>query len=333
MPNALPEAFGDYELVERLGVGGMAETFLAVRRGDGGFEQRVCLKRILPAFADDREFVEMFLREARLSALLDHGNIARVLDFGVAGDTHYLSLELVEGTDLRAVLRHLRTRAESLDTGLVSLIAHALGAALDFAHAATDAGETKGIVHRDVSPSNVLLSDSGEVKLADFGIAKAMNRPASMQSNALKGKVAYMAPEYAIGRRCSARSDLFSLGVLLYECLAGFRPFDGGHDLQTLDHARNGHREPLRGVAPQAPDPLAEAVEALLEPDPERRPRHARAFLAMLSDVPPPPLGRRMLGQLVQSVDPSEATPSMPGLASTRPAPTRRPRKRLPSLR
>ena len=183
MSTALPEPFGDYELIERLGVGGMAETFVAVRRGVGGFEQRVCLKRILPAFAGDAEFVDMFLREARLSALLHHGHIARVLDFGVANGTHYLALELVDGTDLRAVLRHLRVRAEGLDPGLVSYIAHALGLALDFAHAATDEGETKGIVHRDISPSNVLLSNWGEVKLADFGIAKAMNHPASVQSN------------------------------------------------------------------------------------------------------------------------------------------------------
>jgi len=333
MSAALPEPFGDYELVERLGVGGMAETFVAVRRGAGGFEQRVCLKRILPAFAGDPEFVDMFLREARLSALLHHGHIARVLDFGIAGDTHYLALELIDGTDLRAVLRHLRLRAESLDAGLVSFIAHALGAALDFAHAATEDGDTKGIVHRDISPSNVLLSNWGEVKLADFGIAKAMNRPASVQSNALKGKVAYMAPEYALGRHCSARSDLFSLGVLLYECLAGFRPFDGGHDLQTIDHARNGHRDPVQGVAPHAPAPLVDAVEALLEPEPERRPLHARAFLAMLADAPPPPLAQRELGRLVRLVDPTDALPSMPGLASTRSAPTRRPRKRLPSRR
>ena len=328
-----PECFGDYELVERLGVGGMAETFLAIRRGPGGFEQRVCLKRILPTFVGDSEFVEMFLREARLSALLHHGHIARVLDFGITGRTHYLTLELIEGIDLRGVLRHLRRQGESLDPGLTSYVAHALAAALDFAHTADEDGHAAGIIHRDVSPSNVLLSEAGEIKLADFGIAKATNHPSSVQSGALKGKIPYMAPEYAMGRHCSPRSDLFSLGVLLYECLAGYRPFDGGSDIQTLDRARNGRHDLLHEVAPDTPVPLANAIESLLTPTPEDRPANAAAFIRMLTEVPPPPLAQRNLGMLVRSVEKDDAVPSAPGLASTRAAPTLRPRKRLPSRR
>jgi serine/threonine protein kinase len=327
------ERFGDYELVERLGVGGMAETFVAIRRGPGGFEQRVCLKRILPTFAGDAEFVEMFLREARMSALLHHGHIARVLDFGITGSTHYLTLELIEGTDLRAALRHLRLQGESLDPGLTSYVAHALAAALDFAHTADDNGHATGIIHRDVSPSNVLLSEAGEVKLSDFGIAKATNHPGSAQSGALKGKIPYMAPEYALGRHSSARSDLFSLGVLLYECLAGYRPFDGGSDMQTLDRARNGHHDLLQEAAPETPAALADAIEALLAASPEDRPPNAAAFITMLTEVPPPPLAQRDLGTLVRSVEKDDAIPSAPGLASTRAAPTLRPRKRLPSRR
>jgi len=192
MLTTTPERFGDYELAQRLGVGGMAETFVAIRRGPGGFEQRVCLKRILPTFAGASDFVEMFLREARLSALLHHGHIARVLDFGMAEGTHYLTLELIEGADLRALLHHLRRRGEALDPGLTCYIAHALASALDFAHTADEHGNAAGIIHRDVSPSNVLLSNAGEIKLADFGIAKATNLPGSIQSGALKGKIPYV---------------------------------------------------------------------------------------------------------------------------------------------
>lgn len=331
MASELPERFGDYELLERLGVGGMAETFVAIRRGAAGFEQHVCLKRILPVFARDDEFVEMFHREAHVSALLHHGHIARVLDFGIAQTTHYLTLELVEGTDLRALLRALRGRAQTLDSGLVAYVAHAIGSALEYAHTADEQGRAAGIIHRDVSPSNVLLSTAGEIKLADFGIAKAMNLPGSAQSNSLKGKIPYMAPEYALGRQCSARSDLFSLGVLLYECLAGFRPYDGANDIQTMDRARHGRREPLRKLAKDAPHLLVEAVEALLEPIAERRPRNATALLSRLEDVPCPALARRDLGSLVRRIGRERSLPSVPGLASTRPAPTRRPRRRLPS--
>lgn len=333
MPSPLSEPFGDYELVQRLGVGGMAETFVAIRRGAGGFEQRVCLKRILPVLADDADFVEMFRREARTSALLHHGHIAAVLDFGMVGATHYLTLELVDGTDLRALLRQLRFRGDALEPGLTSHIAHALGAALDFAHTADEHGSAAGVVHRDVSPSNVLLSNEGEVKLADFGIAKAMNRPSSVQSNALKGKIPYMAPEYALGRESSARSDLFSLGVLLYECLAGFRPFDGANDVETLERARNGRREPLEPHAPNAPVSLVAAIETLLQPSPGDRPPNAGAFLDLVADATPPALAQRDLGVLVQSVEACDTLPSAPGLASTRPAPTRRPRKRARSRR
>ncbi|MGB5365520.1 MAG: serine/threonine-protein kinase [Polyangiales bacterium] len=333
MPSAIPQRFGDYELVERLGVGGMAETFVAIRRGPGGFEQRVCLKRILPTFAGDADFVEMFLREARMSALLHHGHIARVLDFGITDGAHYLTLELIKGTDLRAALRHLRRRGESLDPGLTSYLAHALGAALDFAHTADEHGVAAGIIHRDVSPSNVLLSTAGEIKLADFGIAKATSLPGSTQSGALKGKIPYMAPEYALGHECSPRSDLFSLGVLLYECLAGRRPFDGGSDMQTLDRARTGRHERLHEAAPHTPKPMADAIESLLAADPEERPCNAAAFMSMLADVPPPTLVRRDLGALLRSIEKDDSLPTAPGLASTRPAPTRRPRKRGPSLR
>jgi len=137
-----------------------------------------------------------------------------------------------------------------------------------------------------------------------------------------------MAPEYALGRRCSARSDLFSLGVLLYECLSGYRPFDGDNDIETLDQARHGRREPLQAAAPDTPRPLIDAIESLLEPEPEKRTPNAAAFLAMFADAPPPVLAQRDLGTLVRSVQSASDARTSPGLALTRPAPTLRPLKR-----
>ena len=292
--------FGPYELARRLGAGGMAETFVAVRRGPGGFEQHVCLKRILPAFEENVEFVRLFLEEARVSARLRHTNIVQVLDFGVVEGSHFLALELVEGLDMRIVLEQLRGNDEAMTSGLVSYLAFELGAALDFAHEAGPDGSVKGVVHRDISPSNVLLSRAGEVKLTDFGIAKAMNTTHITRSGNIKGKVPYMAPEYALKMQYDARSDLFALGVTLYEALVGKRPFDGLTELDTMRRIQDGEHVPLHEAAPGVPAALSSAIEQLLLPDPDQRYPNAAEFLDALVDVAPPPTSRRILGDLVR---------------------------------
>ncbi|MFW6051174.1 MAG: serine/threonine-protein kinase, partial [Myxococcota bacterium] len=284
--------FGPYELERRLGAGGMAETFVAVRRGPGGFEQRVCLKRILPAFESDEDFVRQFLHEARLSATLRHANIAQVIDFGVHEGSHYLALELVDGTDLRGLLKRLRRRGEGMPPPLVAFLAVELAAALDHA-----AGH--GVVHRDLSPSNVLLSTAGEVKLTDFGIARAAGQPGVTRTGVIKGKVPYMAPEYANYGRFDGRSDLFALGVVLFECLAGRRPYQGATDLETVAHSTHGAHPALAELAPEAPPALVGSVERLIRPDPDARFADAGALLDALAEVPPPPNARRELGRLV----------------------------------
>ncbi|MEM7435539.1 MAG: serine/threonine-protein kinase, partial [Myxococcota bacterium] len=296
-----------------------------------GFEQRVCVKRILATFQQEPEFVAMFRREARLSALLHHGNIARVLDFGVVGGAHYLALELIEGSDLRGLMDAERNEGRTLDPQLVLYLARSLGSALEFAHTADERGVAAGILHRDLSPSNVLLSFAGEIKLADFGIAKQTHRPGSLRSTAIKGKVPYMAPEYALGRHYDARTDLFSLGVLLYECLVGRRPFDGDNDIETLDNARHGIHEPLESAAPATPKVLIAAIEGLLHPHPPDRTANATQLLDQLEALQESPLCRRALGELVRRAADRAPIPLATALVSTRPALTQRPRKRLPS--
>ncbi|MFK7999416.1 MAG: serine/threonine-protein kinase [Polyangiales bacterium] len=279
---------GDYELEAPLGRGGMAETYVAVRRGEGGFEQRVCLKRILPAYAGDLEFLRSFQEEARVSAKLRHTNIAQILDFGT-GEDAYLALELIEGCNLHELLHHRRQANEVLPAGLIAYIAHELGQALAYAHESE-------VVHRDVSPSNVLLSRSGEIKLTDFGIARARDRTRMTEAGLIKGKIPYMAPEYAQGEEANAQTDLFSLGVTLYEAAALRRPFRGKNSVALLKSLQAGERPPLRSLV-DLPEDLAGAIEACLAPKAIDRPASARAFLESLEKIPAPPTARRLLGR------------------------------------
>ncbi len=297
MSAAIP--FGPYELVRRLGSGGMAETYLAVRRGPGGFEQHVCVKRILPALESDPELVRMFMEEARLAAQLRHSNITQVVDFGVVSGSHYLALELVDGMDLRALLASLRAQGRALDPPLAVYVATQLAAALDFAH--TPERGRHPVIHRDLSPSNVLVSRAGEVYLTDFGIARALGAKRITASGVVRGKVPYMAAEYALTGRFDARSDLFALGVILFEAVAGQRPFDGATELDTLTRIKDGLHPPLASLAPAAPPALAAIVEQLLVPRPEERFQSAAALLEALAHVAAPPTVPRQLGELVRA--------------------------------
>lgn len=307
----LPARIGAYEIQARIGAGGMAETYLALRRGPGGFAQRVCLKRIRQDAADDPELVRQFLAEAALVARLRHAAITQVLDFGRDGDDYYMALELIDGVDLRELLeRH----PGGLAPALVQYIASELATALDFAHRAGGEPGALPIVHRDVSTSNVLLSTEGEVKLSDFGIARPLDGPQHTRTGIVKGKVPYLAPEYARTGRFDARSDLFSLGVLLYECLSGTRPHDGPTELETLERASRGQRAPLRETAADAPPALVYEAEALLEADPALRTQSAAELLEALLALPAVPRARRELGALVTACRASRArsTPDAP---------------------
>ena len=272
----------------------MAQTYVAERSGPGGFSQRVCLKRIRPDMERDPDFVRQFMAEARIAASLRHAAIAQVLDFGESGGDYYLALELIDGGDLRGLL----ATWTCLPPSLCILIATELSAALMVAHGGTQ-GES--VVHRDISPSNVLVSREGEVKLTDFGIARAVSEPSVTRTGIVKGKVPYMAPEYAATGKLDARSDLFGLGVMLYQCLAGDRPYDGATDLDTLHRAAQGNHRPLSAAAPQAPEGLCRLVEQLIDPDPANRPQTAREVNDALCALPADPAARRKLGEAVRT--------------------------------
>ena len=234
---ALPRRFGDYHLFDRIGRGGMADIYLARASTGVGVARRVVVKQILPELGRDARFSSMLIEEAKLVAGLQHANVVQVLDLGREADRLFIAMEYVEGFDLNQLLRRLSKRRVGLPPQFGLFIVREVLAALDYAHRATDPqGQDLGIVHRDASPSNVLISFEGEVKLCDFGIAKACAPSdgdtgqvgdAAMERPRVVGKAAYMSPEQALGRATDARSDLFTVGILSWEICAGRRLYRG----------------------------------------------------------------------------------------------------------
>ena len=314
--------FGPFELGRRLGVGGMAETFVARRQGVAGFEQRLCLKRILPAFSDDAEFNRLFQSEAKLAAKLRHQAIVQVYDFGEEKNVYWMALELVEGADLRTVMNGLKRAGERMPYEIVTFLAIEMIGALDYAHTRKIGGKPAAIVHRDVSPSNILISYAGEVKLADFGIAKAATQTHITRAGTIKGKIPYMAPEQASGTPLDGRADLFSLGVVLYEIIAQRRPFDGSTELETFSNIIQGKHQPILEAFPDVPVALANAIERLIAHDREARFATGAEALDAFAEAPSVPNARRQLGAILSRVRPAPEHDSFapPARESARPA-------------
>ena len=235
-----PDHFGQYEILEKIASGGMADAFKARRSGVEGFQKIVAIKKILPHLADNEQFIAMFADEAKLAAQLSHPNIIHIFDLGkIEAGGYFIAMEHVDGRDLRGILQTAREVATPIPVPLAIYIASKIASALDYAHRRRDAdGRELGIVHRDVSPQNILISYEGDIKLCDFGIAKAASKASTTQSGALKGKVQYMSPEQAWGRPIDRRSDLFSLGSVLFEMLTGEPLFRGDNDLNLLEKVR-----------------------------------------------------------------------------------------------
>ena len=280
-----PTPFGRYQLETKLASGGMGEVFLARMQGPAGFEKKVVIKRILPHLAESPEFIERFLDEGRLVVQLSHGNIVQVFDMGSVEGHYYLAMEYVDGLDLRVLNKRLEAAGARMPITLAVHVASEVAKGLGHAHLhADDEGRNQGIIHRDVSPSNVMISRSGEVKLLDFGIAKAASRMVHSISGSLHGKFLYMSPEQAAGRTLDRRSDVFSLGTLLYELITGKRPFEGETELRTLDLIRAGQYVPVSDLRPDVPEALEALMDKCMARDPEGRyPGGSDAHRALLA--------------------------------------------------
>ena len=261
MASFQPEPFGKYYLVDKVAVGGMAEIFKAKSFGHAGFEKLLVIKRILPHISENEEFVEMFKDEAKVSVALQHPNIVQTYDFGKVLDNWFIAMECVEGKDVKALLRKLAQRRRLLPIEFAVYLAHETAKGLDYAHRRQNLrGHELGIVHRDMSPSNVLISYEGEAKITDFGIAKAATNVYNTKDGVLKGKFEYMSPEQAMGQNTDRRSDVFSCGIILYECLTGRRLFKHDSDVKTLEAIKACDLDPPSTLNPAIPARLDEIV-------------------------------------------------------------------------
>lgn len=262
---------GEYELGPCLRRGGMAEVFLAKRRNIAGFERSVAVKRVLPEFAGDELFVSMFLDEARIAAELVHPNIVQTLDLGVWDGQYFIALEYIEGTSVRELLARCAERGRRVPRRFACHILAEVCAGLSYAHNKRADGQPMNIVHRDVSPANILVGVAGEVKLIDFGVAKARQRRAWTMDGTVKGKTPYLAPERLLGREGDRRGDIYAAGVVLWELLTTERLYRGGSELEIAQRILHQPPPPPSSRNPTVPRALDAIVGRALARDPDAR--------------------------------------------------------------
>jgi eukaryotic-like serine/threonine-protein kinase len=322
------ERFGAYEVHERLGAGGMATVHRARFQGSGA---EVALKRLLPQLSTFPEFVQSFLAEARLARLLRHGNVAATYDFGQVGDTYYIAMELVRGPTLAELLNRCIEVDRVVPLPIALAIVSGLCDALGYAHGLADErGAPLGIVHRDVTPSNIIISDAGVPKLIDFGIAKATSNEVRTKTGFIKGKFGYVAPEYIAGR-IDARADLFAAGIVTHELLARRRLFQVANEIETLQRARALVIEPPSRWNAEVPPALDAVVMRALERDPERRWQTAGEMGAALAEVGPRATAEELAHWVSETMAPRRDDPSLV-VVHVDAAPEPIPPRRLPSI-
>lgn len=277
--------FGRYALLEKIGSGGMAEIYRAKTFGAAGFEKEFAIKLILPSLVDDKEFVEMFINEAKITVSLYHANVVQVFDLGELDGQYYIAMEFVNGMDLLDVLARCASMDLKIPFDLVLFLTMEMLKGLDFAHRAKDPyGEDLNIIHRDVSPSNVLISYAGDVKIGDFGVAKAATQKSLTETGTLKGKVGYMSPEQVIGDEIDWRSDIFAAGIVFFEALAMNRLFVGGSDLDVMLRVRDADIDASLADAGPMPSQLEDIVRRAMSKHREERFQTAGEFYQALVD-------------------------------------------------
>ncbi|MGK3960247.1 serine/threonine protein kinase [Sorangium sp. So ce118] len=266
-----------YRVIKRLASGGMAEVFVAESAGIEGFKKQVAIKRVLPQLSKKEQFIAMFLDEARLSAHLSHSNVVSVFDIGVGDGTYFIVMEYVDGADLRALLEHQKKVGRPMSVEVAAFMAAKMCQGLAYAHDLSTAdGKPLQIVHRDITPANVLITRYGEVKIVDFGLAKASSQLAESDAGIIKGKFGYLAPETVLEQGVDQRVDIFALGIILWEMLAGRRLFLGDSDYITVRLVRDAVVPSLQQLNSEVPRELEQIIRRALARDPGARYRNAR---------------------------------------------------------
>ena len=277
------QTFGKYQILERIATGGTAEIYKARLEGIGGFQRTFAIKRILPNFSQNSDYIAMLVDEAKVAGLLSHANIVQILDLGQVDGIWYIAMEYVHGRDLGALLRAAKDKGLSLPVPHAVFVAIELLKGLEYAHQRQVMRGGRpvalNIIHRDVSPPNILLSYQGEVKLTDFGIARASLKVAETQAGVVKGRFDYMSPEQAAAAKdLDQRSDLFTVGVVLYQMLTGHHPFRAETEVDTIDRVRGGTYTPISQINPEVPFTLETIVDRALRVDRDERYPSATAF-------------------------------------------------------
>ncbi len=275
------DRIGPYQLHQKVARGGMAELFLADYVREDGFRRKVAVKRILPHLAGNQDFIKMFTREARVAALLQHPNVVQIFDYGNIDNAYFIAMEFIDGKNLGEVIKVLN---RGLPVEIAVFIMSQICKGLDYSHNKKDetTGEPFKIIHRDISPQNLLISYQGEVKISDFGISKAQSEPSLTQAGVVKGKLAYLSPEQALGEPIDHRADIYALGLVFYETLTGKRVYEFGSEVDAIRKIPVMEIEPLRNAIPDIPEELNRIVMTCLEKQKDLRYENASAVHADL---------------------------------------------------